>query len=327
MKSMVENTWGYYFYDSPQELAEDLKLVSLPLAGIDGKDVPELIDLLRQDKLPAQMRRNLGEHFGLGDNAECADIFNSFFQIHFFELRTIHDVVQNRKRKLTKREMAKYSCWAGLDKDAGEETVRKDILKRWKNSWFVQIIPKLEEEGFVVGISCFTNHDFFGVAFKDETGAFTVEADWLDDDMEVRLSYKTVRVLVSRGTDDNGNYYSMKGVLLDDKWAVRYAPEEFERPLMEGAGYKLSDNRFEGEYWFRFDTTSPAKAVRAIKALKRVRAKIKKHFDAIYKSVEFADEAEELKKESPRRALKIAERALELNPHNKAAKKMIKKLN
>ncbi len=326
MKNVVRKVWSYYFYDSPQEFIEDLGLVSPPLAGVDGNDVPELIDLLRQDEAPAKMRRVLGEHFGLGENATCGDIFDAFFEKHAFEMRTIHDSVRNKERKLTRKEIRKYSEWAGLDKDSDEATVRKDILSRWEKSWFAQIAKKLEEDGFIIGTSYFINHDFFGVAFKDETGAFTVDADWIDDNMEIWLSYKSVRVLVSRGCDEDGYYYSHNGDILSDKWAVMCAPEKFERPLMEEVGYKLADNCFDGEYWFRFDTTKPLEAVRAIRALKSVKTKINNHFDAIYKSIELADEAEGLIKESPKSALKLVRKALKLNSKNKIAKKVLKKL-
>ncbi len=326
MKSMVQNMWSYYFYDSPQEFFGDLDLVSPPLAGVDSMDVPELISLLWQDKVPAKMRRDLSVYFGLNDNALCGDIFNAFFKLHAVEMRTIHDVVWNRKRKLTKREIRKYSGWARLNDNADETAIRQDIIKRWKNSWFAQVISKLEENGFSVGTSSFTNFDICGNAFKDETGAYTVSADWLNDNIDIRISYHTVKVLVSRGSDDNGDYYSKNGDLLTDKWDVRYAPEDFERPLMEKAGFKLADNRFEGEYWFKYDTTEPGRAVKAIKALKRVSTTIERHFKAIYESVELTDEAQEIVKEDPKRSLKLAHKALKQNPHNKTAKKLIKKL-
>jgi len=326
MESMVKSVWSYYFYDSPQEFFEDLGLISPPLAGVDSEDVPELINLLRQDKVPAKMRRDLSDYFGLKEGSECGDIFNAFFKAHAVEMRTVHDVIWGRKRRLTKREMLKYSAWAQLNNCVDEITIRQDIINRWNKSWFTQVVTKLEMKGFNVGTSAFTNFDMWGNAFKEETGAFTVSSDWLNENIEIRISYLSVKVLVSRGSDENGDYYSKNGEQLTDKWAVRYAPEEFERPIMEEAGFTLSDNRFEGEYWFKYDTKDPNKAVAAIKALKKVSKTIEHHFNGIYKSVELCDEALDIIKENPKRSLVLAQKALILNPHNKAAKKLLRKL-
>jgi hypothetical protein len=276
--------------------------------------------------LSEKRRKALIKHFGLSSDATTEEILKAFFENHAIELRTVHDTVRCKKRKLTKKEMEKYAAWAELAGVPKERIVREDILKRWGQSWFTQIVPKLEEYGFNIWTSRLKYIDLFGTAFKEETGAFSIDADWLDEDMIVKLAYRSVLVLVSRSPNDDLVYYSKNGDMLVNKWDIRYALEEFERPLMEKAGYKLADNRCDWEYWFHFDTKSPARAVRAIKSLKRVHAKIKKHFNAIYESVELADKASNIMDKAPESALKLAEKALKLNPRNKEAKSLVKEL-
>jgi hypothetical protein len=324
--SMIREVWSYYFYYSPHEFAEDLGLVSPPIAGVPGEEVPELVDLMLQYKMPAQILRRMAESFGLNDDADCDDILEAFFQNHAVELQTIHDTVHEKKRKLTRREIKKYAAWAGLDPKADEAAIRKDIIKRWEKSWFVRLIPELEKRGFELDTEFVTHTNFFGRVYKEQSGSFSVYADWMLPDMDVRISYRSIKVLVERCCDSLGNYYTEDGDLIEGKWDLRCAPEEFEKSLIEEAGFTHDENGYIGEYWFHYNTSDPREALRAINRLKPVCKQIRSHFKAVHRSAVLVRDAEEIMEKSPAKARKLAERALKMNPKNKDAKAIMRKV-
>lgn len=323
--SMIRDAWSYYLYYSPHDMFEDLGLVSPPIAGIPGEEVPELVDLLMQERMPVHLRRNMAAHFGLDPDTGCDDIIEAFFQKQAVELRTLHDAVRHRKRKLTRREIGKYAAWSGLAPDSDEAAVRQDIIRRWEKSWFAQLIPALEKSGFDIDHAFVTHSSFFGRVYKDESGAFSVNSGWLNPGVTVRITYRSVCVLVERCCDDRGYHYTKDGGLIEEKWDLRYAPEEFERPLMEQAGFVLDENGYEGEFWFYYRTPDPREAIRAINRLKPVCKRIRTHFNAVHRSAALAREAEDLLAESPNKARRLANKALALNPKNKTARKIARK--
>ncbi len=316
MKIRLRNIWGYYFYDTLIEFYEDLGLTCPSVSGVSDARIRKLMDLNNPNLFSEKDESAFKKYFGLKEESELEDIYGAFFKKHCFELRTIHDTVRGKKRKLTKKEIAKYAAWACLSGTPSEKTVRDDIMRRWRMSWFVKTIPMLKKEGYEINPSFLMNYDFFAVRDKDKTGDFEIYAKWTENNMTIVLSYKKVWVFITREYDDNGHHYSDNGEMLFDKWEIRGAPSGLESYLLTKKGYKLNENRFLGEYPFIYVAKTPDDALQAINSLKDVQNTIARYFKRFTNAHDLFRNAQKTVKTNPDKALEFALKATELNPNS-----------
>ncbi len=313
LKTSPLRFWSIMFYDETNQYLEDLGLRFPDIAGIPGDDVVRFLN----DYDSKEIRRILLRELGLHHRVSNSKLLKVIHERYVFEFRTIDTALRGMKRKITNGERRTYAMWAGLSDNQDEDTIRNDIIRRWKNTWFYKAVTALQDSGYHVDVMPITVFEFEHDPPSLQTHekyAFDVSSEWMGDSIEANIQYERFRVRVTRTEP-----FSDKGDVLWFKWDIRYAPGDFEQGLMEAAGFELVSNRFDDEFWFERAVPEPEILPGEFRKLKQIQRQIECHFKPFHRSEAICERAWRYLKKSPERALKETEDAIQLNPSNLSA--------